>query len=135
MITCSVMEGDVIINRSCHRIRAHSLLGHPCLIVLEFVDDFIPVFCDGQVCLTSPKLLELVELFPLKKVQIKRDNVPELGDNLLRKVVIVSSVVVLEWNSVQEILGVAANEMKRLSSNDISMVLTKVHNDKKKNSE
>ena len=60
---------------------------------------------------------------------------PELGDNLLREVVIVSSVVVLEWNSVQEILGVAANEMKRLSSNDISMVLTKVHNDKKKNSE
>ena len=56
---------------------------------------------------------------------------PELGDNLLREVVIVSSVVVLEWNSVQEILGVAANEMKRLSSNDISMVLTKVYNDKK----
>ena len=43
----------------------------------------------------------------------------ELGDNFLREVVIVSSVVVLEWNSVQEILGIAANKKKCLT-NDIS---------------
>ena len=54
--------------------------------------------------------LEFVKFFPLQKVQVKSENVLELGDNPLREVVIISSFRVLEGDSVQEILGVAANE-------------------------
>ena len=82
------------------------------LIFLEAIDYLIPVFSDGQVCLAPAKLFELVELLLLQKVQVEGENVSELGHNPLGEVVIVSSLVVLEWNSVQEVLGITVNRMK-----------------------
>ena len=82
------------------------------MIVLEAIDYFIPVFSNGQVCLASPKFFELVELLLLQKIQVKSENVSELGDSLLREVVIVSPLVVLEWNTVQEVLRITVDRMK-----------------------
>ena len=76
--------------------------------------------------MASPKLLELVEFFFLEEVKIQGENVPEFGDSFFREVAIVSPVVVLERYSVQEILGIAANKMKRLNRNDILNGLIKL---------
>ena len=76
--------------------------------------------------MASPEFFELVELLLLQKIQVKSENVSELGDSLLREVVFVSSLVVLEWNTVQEVLGITVDKMKCFDGLKVLMILLEV---------
>ena len=98
--------------RHLRGLSAPGVTGHDHdLVVSNLLQDLVPELCDGQVGLTLTELPQFGKLFPLEKVHVERQDVPELVDHVLRERGVI--ILVLEGDPVEQVLGVGGEEFER----------------------